>query len=158
MFCKWGLLLGMVDEEFLEKYDCQLNTNMLWYEQRSYGSIWYTYDLWFSYDFWFTYAIVIYIYMIYIWFTYRLKDSHAWEFPPCFLLVVRFLGFLSAGQVHTTRSSGWWCSSTLHGLGMDWGPKWSWWAVGDLWKIRHPKTNGWRAPKWWALEKVTGPF
>ena len=21
-----------------------------------------------------------------------------------------------------------------------------------------PKTNGWRAPKWWALEKVTGPF
>ena len=21
-----------------------------------------------------------------------------------------------------------------------------------------PKTNGWRAPKWWALEKVTGPL
>ena len=21
-----------------------------------------------------------------------------------------------------------------------------------------PKTDGWRAPKWWALEKVTGPF
>ena len=20
------------------------------------------------------------------------------------------------------------------------------------------KTNGWRVPKWWALEKVTGPF
>ena len=43
-----------------------------------------------------------------------------------------------------------WLSSAIYRCLLQW--------VSSQLKYIPPKTNGWRAPKWWALEKVTGPF
>ena len=82
IFCKWRFLLGMVDGEFLGKDDGQPNTDMLWYEEKSYGSIWFTYiDIHMIYD----------VHMIYRWFTHTISFT-CLEISP-FLSIVGFFGF-----------------------------------------------------------------